>query len=35
MDPAAHLKRSLTTRGLSWLAYALMQFAIYATGKRY
>ncbi len=35
VDPQVHLKRSLTTRGLSWLAYALMQFAIYATGKRY
>ncbi len=35
VDPEVHLKRSLTTRGLSWLAYALMQVAIYATGKRY
>jgi cardiolipin synthase len=35
VDPAEHLKRPLTTRGLAWLAYALVQFALYATGKRY
>jgi cardiolipin synthase len=35
VDPEAHLRRSLTTRGLAWLAYALIQFALFATGKRY
>ncbi|MGH8795864.1 MAG: phospholipase D-like domain-containing protein, partial [Caldimonas sp.] len=35
VDPAAHLRRSLTTRALAWLAYALIQFALFATGKRY
>ena len=35
VDPEAHLKRPLVTRGLAWLAYAIMQFALYATGKRY
>ncbi|MDQ6681084.1 MAG: phospholipase D-like domain-containing protein, partial [Pseudomonadota bacterium] len=35
VDPAAHLNRPLVSRGLAWLAYAMIQFALYATGKRY
>ena len=35
VDPEAHLRRPFVTRGLAWLAYALVQFALYATGKRY
>ena len=35
VDPEAHLHRPLVTRGLAWLAYALIQFALLATGKRY
>ena len=29
------LLQSVRTRWLSWLAYAMIQFALYATGKRY
>jgi len=35
VDPHEHLRRPWTSRGLAWLAYGLMQFALYATGKRY
>jgi cardiolipin synthase len=35
VDPQEHLRRPWTSRGLAWLAYGLMQFALYATGKRY
>ncbi|HEX7441380.1 MAG TPA: cardiolipin synthase ClsB [Caldimonas sp.] len=35
VDPDAYLKRSLKTRVLAWLAYAMIQIALYATGKRY
>ena len=35
VDPAAHLNRPLVSRGLAWLAYAMVQIALYATGKRY
>ena len=35
VDPQEHLRRPWTRRGLAWLAYGLMQFALYATGKRY
>ena len=30
-----HLKRPFRTRCLSWLAYAMIQVALFATGKRY
>ena len=35
VEPEAHLKRTLRTRGLAWLAYALIRIALYATGNRY
>jgi len=35
VEPDEHLKRPLMNRGLAWLAYALIQFALFATGKRY
>ncbi len=35
VEPDAYLKRSLRTRALAWLAYAMIQIALYATGKRY
>jgi cardiolipin synthase len=35
VESDVYMKRSLRTRWLSWLAYAMIQFALYATGKRY
>ena len=35
VDAGEYMKRPLRTRGLAWLAYAMIQFALYATGKRY
>ncbi|MEP7059053.1 MAG: cardiolipin synthase ClsB [Caldimonas sp.] len=35
VESDAYRKRPLRTRWLAWLAYALIQFALYATGKRY
>ncbi len=33
--PDAHSRRPATTRALSWIAYAMMRFAVFATGRRY
>lgn len=35
IESAAHRQRSISTRGLSWLAYAAMRFALFATRHRY
>ncbi|MEO7152280.1 MAG: cardiolipin synthase ClsB [Burkholderiaceae bacterium] len=35
VDAAAHMKRPLHTRGLTWLAYAVMRIGLLITGKRY
>ncbi|MFL6661790.1 MAG: cardiolipin synthase ClsB [Rhizobacter sp.] len=35
VEPHAHQKRPWRTRGLAWLAYAMIQIALYATGRRY
>jgi cardiolipin synthase len=35
VESAEHLKRPFRTRCLSWLAYAMIQVALFATGKRY
>jgi len=35
VESAEHLKRPFTTRCLSWLAWAMIQVALFATGKRY
>ena len=35
VDSAAHLRRPLHTRGLTWLAYLVMRFGLLITGKRY
>ena len=35
IESSAHLKRSLRTRGLSWIAYGLMRIALFATRNRY
>ena len=35
VEPGVYMKRTLRMRGLAWLAYAMIQFALYATGKRY
>jgi cardiolipin synthase A/B len=35
VDPEAHMQRSLWTRALSWVAYALMRMALLVVGKRY
>ena len=35
VESDVYMKRPLRTRSLAWLAYAMIQFALYATGKRY
>ena len=35
VDSAAHMNRPLHTRGLTWLAYAVMRIGLLITGKRY
>ena len=35
VESDVYMKRPLRTRWLAWLAYAMIQFALYATGKRY
>ena len=35
VDPDAHRKRSFVPRTLTWVAYALMRIALFATGRRY
>lgn len=35
VEHAAHLKRPRLTRGLDWLAYAMMRVAVVVNGKRY
>jgi cardiolipin synthase len=35
VDAESHMRRPWTTRGLNWLAYAMMRFALLVTGKRY
>ncbi len=35
VDPHAHMQRPLLTRTLTWVAYALMRFALMLTGNRY
>jgi cardiolipin synthase len=35
VESADHLKRPFRTRCLSWLAWAMIQVALFATGKRY
>jgi len=35
VESHVYMKRPLRTRWLAWLAYAMIQFALYATGKRY
>ena len=35
VDSAAHLRRPLHTRGLTWLAYLVMRIGLLITGKRY
>ncbi|MEO7336152.1 MAG: cardiolipin synthase ClsB [Caldimonas sp.] len=35
VEADAYLKRSWRSKGLAWLAYALIQIALHATGKRY
>jgi cardiolipin synthase len=35
IEPKTHNKRPFTTRGMAWLAYALMRVALFATRHRY
>ena len=35
VDPAEHQRRPLVTRGLTWVAYALMRMLLLVSGKRY
>lgn len=35
VDPHGHMNRPWITRGLNWLAYALMRMALVVSGKRY
>ena len=35
VDPDAHRRRSFMPRTLTWVAYALMRIALFATGRRY
>ena len=35
VDAAEHMNRPLVTRGLTWLAYAVMRVGLLITGKRY
>ena len=35
VDPDVHRNRTIMPRALSWVAYALMRMALFATGKRY
>ncbi len=35
VDPDAHRRRSFMPRTLTWVAYALMRVALFATGRRY
>jgi cardiolipin synthase len=35
IEPKTHHKRPFTTRGMAWLAYAIMRIALFATRHRY
>ena len=35
VEPAEHNRRPLVTRGLTWVAYALMRMMLFVSGKRY
>ena len=35
VDPAEHERRSILTRGLTWVAYGLMRMLLLVSGKRY
>jgi cardiolipin synthase len=35
VEPDEHTRWPLVTRGLNWVAYAMMRIALFATGKRY
>ena len=35
IEPKTHNKRAFTTRGMAWLAYAIMRVALFATRHRY
>ncbi len=35
VDAERHLRRPASTRALTWVAYAMMRIALFATGKRY